>query len=332
MCGAAAAVRSRTASSACARSRDDQPGDEQQQHHEACRQGGAEGIGDDNGPQHTHPPALYRLPVDRYVARRFRRALQGPQGGKPAAQVVRPVVVRAVPLELGAVARDLLGQPFPKLLSLVVAAVEAQAGGHAIRLRSEIPNALGERPVKRVEMSGKPLVPPLPVRLVGRIHIARIVRYSAITGSRVLIPPRQRIAQLFLDSLFLPFQESEVPLSVLAGDVQFHADIFLPSVHDGGQMKAADAVTAEGWRVTIDLNLVAPFFLARALVPAMRQKGWGRIVNLASLQSARVFPSELAYGASKGASPGSPARWRKPGRATGRHWSTPDLRQETLAL
>ena len=62
----------------------------------------------------------------------------------------------------------------------------------------------------------------------------------------------------------------------------------------------ADAVTAEGWRATIDLNLAAPFFLARALVPAMRKQGWGRIVNLASLQSARAFSGGLAYGASKG--------------------------------
>jgi len=64
--------------------------------------------------------------------------------------------------------------------------------------------------------------------------------------------------------------------------------------------EAADAVTPEGWRVTIDLNLAAPFFLARALVPAMRARRWGRIVNLASLQSARAFPDGLAYGASKG--------------------------------
>ena len=62
----------------------------------------------------------------------------------------------------------------------------------------------------------------------------------------------------------------------------------------------ADAVTPEGWRRTIDLNLATPFFLARALVPAMRERRWGRIVNIASLQSARAFPAGLAYGASKG--------------------------------
>lgn len=62
----------------------------------------------------------------------------------------------------------------------------------------------------------------------------------------------------------------------------------------------ADAVTLENWRLTLDLNLSAPFFLARALVPAMRTGGWGRIVNFASLQTSRAFPGGIAYGASKG--------------------------------
>ncbi len=64
--------------------------------------------------------------------------------------------------------------------------------------------------------------------------------------------------------------------------------------------EAADEVTSEGWETTINLNLAAPFFLAQKLVPAMRQKGWGRILNFASLQSYRAFPGGLAYGATKG--------------------------------
>lgn len=64
--------------------------------------------------------------------------------------------------------------------------------------------------------------------------------------------------------------------------------------------QAADDVTAEGWQTTLDLNLSMPFFLAQALVPAMQVKGWGRIINLASLQTTRAFPGGIAYGASKG--------------------------------
>ena len=61
-----------------------------------------------------------------------------------------------------------------------------------------------------------------------------------------------------------------------------------------------DEITLESWDATLNLNLAVPFFLARALVPAMQAKGWGRILNIASLQSTRAFPNGLAYGASKG--------------------------------
>ena len=73
-------------------------------------------------------------------------------------------------------------------------------------------------------------------------------------------------------------------------------------VHAAGinTRQVADEVTPEGWDVTLALNLTAPFFLSQHLVPAMRNKGWGRIVNFASLQSFRAFPGGIAYGASKG--------------------------------
>lgn len=72
-------------------------------------------------------------------------------------------------------------------------------------------------------------------------------------------------------------------------------------VHAAGinTREAADDVTDAGWDVTMNLNLAAPFFLTQALVPAMRAKGWGRVVNFASLQTTRAFPGGIAYGASK---------------------------------
>ena len=63
----------------------------------------------------------------------------------------------------------------------------------------------------------------------------------------------------------------------------------------------ADDVTDQGWDATLAINLSAPFFLARQLVPAMQKRSWGRIVNFASLQSFRAFPGGIAYGATKGA-------------------------------
>ncbi len=62
----------------------------------------------------------------------------------------------------------------------------------------------------------------------------------------------------------------------------------------------ADDVSYESWQQTLDLNLAIPFFLAQKLVPGMRENAWGRIINVASLQSTRAFANGLAYGASKG--------------------------------
>ena len=59
-------------------------------------------------------------------------------------------------------------------------------------------------------------------------------------------------------------------------------------------------VTPASWTSQIHLHLSAPFFLTQALAPAMRQRGWGRIINIASLQSLRAFPDSAPYGAGKG--------------------------------
>lgn len=64
--------------------------------------------------------------------------------------------------------------------------------------------------------------------------------------------------------------------------------------------KHADEVTHDVWQQTIHLNLNVPFFLARMFVPHMKAQGWGRIINIASLQSSRAFQNGIAYGASKG--------------------------------
>jgi NAD(P)-dependent dehydrogenase (short-subunit alcohol dehydrogenase family) len=48
------------------------------------------------------------------------------------------------------------------------------------------------------------------------------------------------------------------------------------------------------------LKFGTPFFLAKLLIPDMQKKRWGRIINIASLQSVRAFPNGLPYGTPKG--------------------------------
>lgn len=59
-------------------------------------------------------------------------------------------------------------------------------------------------------------------------------------------------------------------------------------------------VSAESWQEQMNVHLAAPFFLTQALAPAMREQQWGRIINIASLQTYRAFGNSAPYGAAKG--------------------------------
>jgi gluconate 5-dehydrogenase len=59
-------------------------------------------------------------------------------------------------------------------------------------------------------------------------------------------------------------------------------------------------VSAEAFDLHMAIHLRAPFLLSQALAPAMAARGYGRIINLASLQSWRAFPNSAPYGAGKG--------------------------------
>jgi gluconate 5-dehydrogenase len=59
-------------------------------------------------------------------------------------------------------------------------------------------------------------------------------------------------------------------------------------------------ISVASWMTQINLHLSAPFFLTQARAPAMKQRGWGRIINIGSLQSHRAFANSAPYGAGKG--------------------------------
>ncbi len=80
----------------------------------------------------------------------------------------------------------------------------------------------------------------------------------------------------------------------------FGAPVILTNAAGVNFREPADAVTLESWNRTLTLNLTVPFFLGRACVPGMREKGRGKIINIASLQSFRAFANSIPYGASKG--------------------------------
>lgn len=53
------------------------------------------------------------------------------------------------------------------------------------------------------------------------------------------------------------------------------------------------------WKLLIDVMLVGPAMLSRALMPSMRERGYGRIINLGSIHSLVASPYKSAYVAAK---------------------------------
>ena len=58
-------------------------------------------------------------------------------------------------------------------------------------------------------------------------------------------------------------------------------------------------LTPEVWRRVIEVNLVAPYLTCRALVPHLVSRGYGRIVNIASVAGKEGNPNASHYSASK---------------------------------
>ncbi len=54
-----------------------------------------------------------------------------------------------------------------------------------------------------------------------------------------------------------------------------------------------------GWARTLAVNLTGTFNTMRAVLPGMRERGWGRIVNIASIAGKEGNPNLGAYSASK---------------------------------
>jgi 3-oxoacyl-[acyl-carrier protein] reductase len=72
-------------------------------------------------------------------------------------------------------------------------------------------------------------------------------------------------------------------------------------VNDAGVNKIAplEAVTDENLQEALQVNLVAPFRLARDLAPLMAKRGYGRIVNISSIWSVVSKGGRLPYSMSK---------------------------------
>ena len=72
-------------------------------------------------------------------------------------------------------------------------------------------------------------------------------------------------------------------------------------VNNAGTQHVApvDQFPVDKWNLILALNLSAAFHTIRLTLPAMKEKGWGRIINTASAHSLVASPNKSAYVAAK---------------------------------
>jgi 3-oxoacyl-[acyl-carrier protein] reductase len=67
------------------------------------------------------------------------------------------------------------------------------------------------------------------------------------------------------------------------------------------EVKSLDQLADDDWRAHYELHVLAGMRLMRALAPGMAERGWGRIVNVASSSGKRASLTNAAYTVSKAA-------------------------------
>jgi NAD(P)-dependent dehydrogenase (short-subunit alcohol dehydrogenase family) len=78
-------------------------------------------------------------------------------------------------------------------------------------------------------------------------------------------------------------------------------DIFVNNAGIAGASKTLWDYTPEDWRQVFRINVEGMYLCCRAVVPQMIERGYGRIVNVASIAGKEGNPNAAAYSASKAA-------------------------------
>jgi 2-dehydro-3-deoxy-L-rhamnonate dehydrogenase (NAD+) len=92
----------------------------------------------------------------------------------------------------------------------------------------------------------------------------------------------------------------EEALRRVAADVG-PVDVLVNSAGIVGPNKPLLETTADEWRRVLDVNVLGTVHTMRVFVPGMRDRGWGRVVNVASMAGKDGNPNLSIYSASKAA-------------------------------
>ena len=89
------------------------------------------------------------------------------------------------------------------------------------------------------------------------------------------------------------------PRSARSLEVFGRLDILVNNAGIAAEAAPVTAASLESWRQVIEVNLTGAFICCRAAVPHMTARGYGRVVNIASLRGREAPALSGAYAASK---------------------------------
>ena len=128
-------------------------------------------------------------------------------------------------------------------------------------------------------------------------------------GARTVLVARRRPA---LDAAERLLKQAQIDVSVIEADLaepggpdrvaaalDHPVDILVNAAGINLRQRFED-VTIDAFDRHMAIHLRAPFRLVQLLAPQMAERRFGRIINIASLQSQRAFPNSAPYGAAKG--------------------------------
>ena len=94
--------------------------------------------------------------------------------------------------------------------------------------------------------------------------------------------------------------DKSIEAALATTEKQFAApDILVASAGITGPNTTVVQYPVDAWKQVIDINLTGVFLSNRAVVAGMVKRGWGRIVNIASVAGKEGNPNASAYSASK---------------------------------
>jgi 3-oxoacyl-[acyl-carrier protein] reductase len=157
--------------------------------------------------------------------------------------------------------------------------------------------------MNQIDLAGKTAVITGGTRGIGLAIAERMIK----SGARVAVWDRERTAKggaaqaAGATAITVDVSDDDAVARAVAETEQRVGpiDILVKSAAIGGVNTTVAEYPVDEWRAVIHVNLTGTFLTCRAVVPGMQQRGYGRIVNIASIAGKEGNPNACAYSASK---------------------------------